>query len=93
MIASVDAAQIEQRIQVFRGAARDDGQDMHVRPVVDDAGHLRGKTERRALDQAAGEADRPGVHSLFLRLIRCSASRRAARSAPVRRLRQAEVPA
>ena len=66
----IDAAQIEQRIQVFRGAAGDDRQDMHIRPVVDDAGDLRRKADRRALEQAAGEADRPGIHLLFLRLKR-----------------------
>jgi hypothetical protein len=43
-------------------AARDDGQDKQVVPVIDDAGHLRRQTQRRALDQAGSEADRPGIY-------------------------------
>ena len=66
----VDATQIEQRIQIFRGSAGHDGQNKHVRPVVDDAGDLGRKTDGCALQQAAGEADRPGIHPLFLRLER-----------------------
>src|SRR3981081_971612 len=50
---------------------------MHVWPVVDDAGNLRCKANRRTLEQAAGEADCPGVHLLFCRLLRWGASRRA----------------
>ena len=50
---------------------------MHIRPVVDDAGDLRRKADRRALEQAAGEADRPGVHLLFFRRARGGALRRA----------------
>ena len=41
------------------------------------ASDLGGKTDGGALQQAAGEADRPGIHSLFLRLKRWTASRRA----------------
>ena len=65
----VDATQIEQRIHVFRGASGHDRQHKHVRPVVDDAGDLGSKTDRCALQQAAGETDRPGIHSIFLRLV------------------------
>ena len=61
----IDAAQIEQRVQIFGGAPGDDRQDMQIRPVVDDAGHLGREAKRRALEQAAGEADGPGVHLLF----------------------------
>ena len=64
----IDATQIEQRIQIFRGSPGDDRQHKQIRPVVDDAGDLGGKADGRALQQAAGEADRPGIHSLFLRL-------------------------
>ena len=72
----IDAAQVEQRIQVFRGAPGDDRQDMQIRAIVDDAGHLRRETDRRALEQAAGEADGPGVHLLFLRRCAGRAARR-----------------
>src|ERR1700737_3689517 len=66
----IDAAQIKRRIQFFRGPPGDDRQDMEVWPVVDDAAHLRGKANGRALQQAAGEADRPGIHFIFFRLMR-----------------------
>ena len=73
----VDAAQVEERIQIFRGTPGDDRQDMHIRPVVDDAGNLRCKANRRPLKQAAGEADRPGIHLLFFSRARRGALRRA----------------
>src|ERR1700736_4963089 len=73
----IDAAQIKQRIQIFRGTAGDDRQDMQVWPVVNDAAHFRGQANRRTLKQAAGEADGPGVHLLLFRLVRRGASRRA----------------
>src|SRR6202043_747060 len=41
----IDATQIKQRIQIFRGTPGDDRQDMQVWPVVDDAGNLRGKAK------------------------------------------------
>jgi hypothetical protein len=62
----IDAAQIEQRIEVLRGAARDDGQDEQVGPVIDDAGHLRRQTQWCTLDQAGSEADRPGIYLVLL---------------------------
>jgi hypothetical protein len=72
----IDAAQIEQRVQIFGGAAGDDRQHMQIRAVIDDAGHLGRETQRRAFEQAAGEADGPGVHLLFFRLLNGGASRR-----------------
>ncbi len=72
----IDAAQIEQRIEVLRGAARDDGQDMQVRPIVDNARHLGRQAQRRALDQAGREANCPGVDLLLLLLISGRAPRR-----------------
>jgi len=62
----IDAAQIQQRVQVFRGAPGDDRQDMQIRSVVDDARDFRRKAKRRALEQTAGEADRPRVHLVFI---------------------------
>ena len=38
---------------------------MQIRAIIDDAGHLGRETQRRTFEQAAGEADGPGVH-LFL---------------------------
>ena len=61
----INAAQIEQRVQIFRCAPRDDRQDMQIRAVINDAGHLGGEPERRTFKQAAGEADGPGVHPLL----------------------------
>ena len=87
----IDAAQIEQRIQVLRRAARDDGQDVQIVPVIDDAGHLRRQTQRRALDQAGSEADRPGVYLLLL-LLRRSARAAPARVAPAHRRGSAAAP-
>jgi len=55
---------LEERIQILRGTPGDDRQDMHIWPVVD-AGNLRCEANRRTLKQAAGEADRPGVHLVF----------------------------
>jgi hypothetical protein len=60
----IDAAQIEQRIDIFRRPARDNRQDVHVVPVVDNPRHLRGKTDRRAFQKSRGKADRPGVDGL-----------------------------
>src|SRR5262245_13038607 len=40
----INAAQIEQRVQIFRGAPRDNRQDMQIRAVINDAGHLSGET-------------------------------------------------
>ena len=59
----IDAAQIEQRVQIIRGAPGDARQNMQIRP--DDAGHLRREAEGRTLKQSAGEADGPGVDLLF----------------------------
>ena len=73
----IDAAQIEQRIHVLGWAARDDGQDMQVVPVIDDSGHLRRQTQRRAFDQAGSEADGPGVNLSLLLLIGQRARRRS----------------
>ena len=53
----IDAAQIEQRIQIFRRTPGNDRQHMQIRAVIDDAGHLGRQTQGRAFDQAAGEAD------------------------------------
>ncbi len=57
----VDAAQIEQRIDVFRRSARDDREHVHVVPVVDNPRHLRGEADRRAFQKSPGKAHRPGV--------------------------------
>ena len=54
----IDAAQVQQRIQIFRGASGDDRQDVQIGPIVDNPGHLGGKANRRTLKQAAGETDR-----------------------------------
>jgi hypothetical protein len=43
--------------------------DMQIRPVVDDAGHLRREAEGRTFKQSAGKADGPGVE-LFLFVLR-----------------------
>ena len=59
----IDAAQIEQRVQIIRGAPGDARQNMQIR--LDDAGHLRREAEGRTLKQSAGEADGPGVDLLF----------------------------
>ena len=40
----VDATQIEQRVHVFRGSAGHDRQDMQIRAIIDDAGHLGRET-------------------------------------------------
>ncbi len=72
----IDAAQVEQRVQVLGRPARDDGQDMQVRAVIDHARHLRGQPERRAFDQAGRQADGPGVDLVLLRR-RSSAARAA----------------
>ena len=61
----INPAQIQQRVQIFRGAPGDDRQDMQIRAIIDDAGHLGRETQGRTFEQAAGEADGPGVH-LFL---------------------------
>ena len=63
----IDAAQIEQRIQVLRGPARDDRQNMQVVPIVDHAGDLRSQADRRALEETPGQANRPGVHGNHFR--------------------------
>ena len=55
---------------------------MQVVPVIDDAGHLCRQTQRRALDQAGSEADRPGVYLLLLLLVGRHALRR--RGLPLR---------
>ena len=73
----IDTAQVEQRIQVFRGTPGDDRQDMQIRPVINDARHLRREAEGRPLKQAAGETDRPGVDLLFFGRMRWGALRRA----------------
>ena len=69
----INAAQIEQRVQIFGGAPSDDRQDMQIRAIIDDAGHLGRETQRRTFEQAAGEADGPGVH-LFLFVLRWDAA-------------------
>ena len=65
----IDAAQIEQVVDVVERPARDDRQHAHVVAVVEDAGELGGEDQRRALDPARGEAQRPGVDALLVRLL------------------------
>ena len=65
----IDAAQVEQVVDVVEGPARDDRQHAHVVAVVEDAGELGGELQRRALDAAGGETDRPGVDAVLLRLL------------------------
>ena len=62
---SINAAQVEQRIDVLRRPPRHDRQNMQIVTVIDHAGHLRGKADRCALQQTSGEADGPGVDGLL----------------------------
>jgi hypothetical protein len=38
-------------------------------PIVDDAGDLCSKADRRTFQQAAGKSDRPGIHPHLRRLL------------------------
>ena len=80
----IDAAQIEQVVDVVERPARDDRQHAHVVAVVEHAGELGGELQRRALEPPGGEADCPGVDAFLLRLLGrrgvVAASRRRAAS-------------
>jgi hypothetical protein len=87
----IDAAQVEQRIQILRGTPGDDRQDMQIWPVVDDAGHFRCQPNRRTLKQAAGEAEGPGFIFSFS-VVSVGGVAAGGRAAFVHRRRQAEAP-
>ena len=65
----IDAAQVEQVVDVVEGPARDDRQHAHVVAVVEHAGELGGELQRRAFEAAGGEPDRPGVDAVLVRLL------------------------
>ena len=60
----IHTAQIKQILQVGGGAIGHDRQDAEVVPVVEHFGHLVGKAHIGAVDEAAGNAHRPGVLAL-----------------------------
>jgi len=55
-----------------------DGQDKQVRPIIDHAGNLGSKADRRALKLAASQPHRPGIHPLLLQQVLRRVARRAA---------------
>src|SRR5919202_2996091 len=62
---SVYTLQVEKGLDVLGRPAGDDGEDVKVVAIIDDAGDFRRQADRGALEQSAGQPDRPGIN-LFL---------------------------
>src|SRR5207244_8858415 len=73
--------EIEKVIDVFRGAASHNGEDVHFAPIIHGPRYFGRKADRSAFKQAAGETDGPGVDPISdFRLCRALGARGIRRS-------------
>src|SRR6266487_2657608 len=72
----IDSLEIQKIVYVFGGPAGYDRENLHVPAVIHDPSNLGREPNRRALQKAARQADRPGIEPLpDLRLFRAARRR------------------